>query len=94
MMKRSSCGAGHSDAAAISGVALVVAPLALGVGLGLLFADRGHCTPAPSGNGYDFAPTIHAFFWTPIVLMMVGSLIATISVATQVVAWIGAPVAT
>jgi hypothetical protein len=57
-------------------------------------SDLGCCSPteAPhaeaSGNGYVFAPTLHAFFWTPIVLMMLEFLIATIGVGAQVVAWI------
>jgi hypothetical protein len=37
---------------------------------------------------------VHTLFWTPIVLILLGSLIATISVGAQVVAWIGARVAT
>jgi hypothetical protein len=71
----------------------MVGLLALGVGCWLLLAYGGHRTPALSGNDYVFAPTLHAFFWTPIVLMMLEFLIATISVGAQVVAWIGALVA-
>jgi beta-1,4-mannooligosaccharide phosphorylase len=69
-------------------------PVRLGVGLGLGFSCGGHYPPAPSGNGYDFVPMVHTLFWTPIVLILLGSLIATISVGAQVVAWIGARVAT
>jgi hypothetical protein len=69
-------------------IALVVGLLALGVGLGLLLAYGGHRTPALSGKGCACVPTVHAFFWTPIALMMLEFLIATISVGAQVVAWI------
>jgi hypothetical protein len=37
---------------------------------------------------------VHTFFWTPIVLILLGSLIAAISMGAQVIAWIGARVAT
>jgi hypothetical protein len=61
-----------------------------GVGLGLMLAYGGHFTPAATGSGYDFVPTLNGFFWTTVGLMVAGIAVAAAGWATQLAAWIGA----
>jgi hypothetical protein len=75
-------------------IVLAVGLIIGGAGLGLLLAYGGHFTPAVSGSGYDFIPTINGFFWTMISLMVVGFTIAAAGGVVQLAAWIGALVNT
>jgi hypothetical protein len=61
-----------------------------GVGLGLMLAYGGHFTPAATGSGYDFVPTLNGFFWTTVGLMVAGFAVAAAGWAAQLAAWIGA----
>jgi hypothetical protein len=79
----------------IAGVIAFAVGLAVaGAGLGLMLAYGGHFTPALSGNGYDFAPTLNGFFWTTITVMILGGLVAAVGGVAQLGAWIGALVNT
>jgi hypothetical protein len=75
-------------------IGLALGLLVGGLGLGLMLAYGGHYIAAPAGDGYDFVPTINAFFWTTIGLMVVGFTLAAAGGVTQLAAWIGALVST
>jgi hypothetical protein len=65
-----------------------------GLGVGLMLAFGGQYTPAPSGNGYDFNPTINGFFWMTVSLIVLGFAVAAAGGIVQLAAWIGALVNT
>lgn len=75
-------------------VALVIGLAIGGVSLGLMLAYGGTYTPALSGNGYDFNPTINSYFWTTLGFMITGFTIAAAGGVMQLAAWIGALVNT
>ncbi len=75
-------------------IVLVAGLLVGGVSLGLMLTLGGAYTAAPSGNGYDFVPTINGFFWTTIGFMIVGFTVAAAGGIVQLAAWIGALVNT
>ena len=75
-------------------IGLALGLLVGGLGLGLLLAYGGQYTPAPAGNGYDFVPTVNAFFWMAIGMMVAGFTVAAAGGAAQLAAWIGALVNT
>lgn len=75
-------------------IVLVVGLVVGGVSLGLMLANGGTWTPAPSGNGSDFVPTINGFFWTTVGFMIVGFTVAAAGGIVQLAAWIGALVNT
>ena len=75
-------------------IGLAVGLLVGGLGLGLMLAYGGHYTTAPTGGGYDFVPTVNAFFWTTIGLMVAGFTLAAAGGVAQLAAWIGALVNT
>ena len=64
------------------------------MGLGLMLVYGGQYTPTGSGNGYAFAPSLDAYFWTAIAFMVTGFALAAAGAITQFVAWIGAVVNT
>lgn len=79
----------------IAGVIVLAAGLVMGgVSLALMLAYGGHFTAAASGNGYDFVPTMNAFFWSMVTLMVIGFMVATVGLVVQLAAWIGALVNT
>lgn len=68
-----------------------------GLGIGLMLAFGGHFTPlpgVPGENGYDFVPTVNAFFWMTVGLTVIGTMIAVAGGVAQLAAWIGALVNT
>ena len=71
-------------------VGLAIGLIAGGVGVWLMLAFGGSYTPATSGNGYEFVPTLNAFFWTTIAVMVMGFALAAAGAVTQLLAWIGA----
>jgi hypothetical protein len=75
-------------------IVLVVGLVVGGVSLGLMLANGGTWTPAPTGNGSDFVPTINGFFWTTVGFMIVGFTVAAAGGIVQLAAWIGALVNT
>lgn len=79
----------------MAGLIVLVAGLVVGgVSLGLMLANGGTWTPAPTGNGSDFVPTINGFFWTTVGFMIVGFTVAAAGGIVQLAAWIGALVNT
>jgi len=75
----------------IAGLIAIAAGLLIGgVGLGLMLAYGGHFTPAATGSGYEFVPTLNGFFWTTVGLMVAGFAVAAAGWAAQLAAWIGA----
>ncbi len=79
----------------MAGLIVLVAGLVVGgVSLGLMLANGGTWTPAPTGNGSDFIPTINGFFWTTVGFMIVGFTVAAAGGIVQLAAWIGALVNT
>lgn len=75
-------------------VGLAAGLILVGVGVGLMLAYGGQFTPAPSGDGYDFVPTINGFFWTMVGFIVLGGTVAIAGGVVQLVAWIGALVNT
>ena len=75
-------------------IMFVVGLLVSGIGVSLMLAFAGHFTPAASGNGSDFTPTIDGFFWMTVSLMVLGSIVAAVGGIVQLAAWIGALVNT
>ncbi len=75
-------------------IVLAVGLVVGGVGLGLMLAYGGQYTPTTPGNGYEFVPTLDAFFWTTIGVMITGFALAAAGAVTQFAAWIGAVVNT
>lgn len=79
----------------LAGVILLAAGLLVcAVSVGLLLVYGGHFVGAPSGNGYDFAPTVNGYFWTMMSLIVLGSLLAVMGGVIQLVAWVGAVINT
>ena len=79
----------------IAGLIVLVAGLVLGgIGLGLMLAYGGHYIPSRIGSGYDFVPRVDGYFWTTIILMIVGFGGAAVGATVQLAAWIGALVNT
>ncbi|MGT2461902.1 hypothetical protein [Sinomonas atrocyanea] len=68
------------------GIGLVVA----GVATAIMLAYGGTYVNARSGNGYDFVPTPGGTFWSTVVFICVGGLIALGGIIAQFVAWVGA----
>jgi hypothetical protein len=75
-------------------IGLALGLLIGGLGLGLMLAYGGGHTPAPTGSGYDFVPTVNAFFWMTIGMMVAGFTVAAAGGVAQLAAWIGALVNT
>jgi len=75
-------------------IGLAVGLVVGGVGLGLMLAYGGQYTPTAAGTGYEFVPTLDAFFWTTIGAMITGFGLAAAGAVTQFAAWIGAAVNT
>jgi hypothetical protein len=71
-------------------IGMAVGLLIAGVATGLMLAYGGTFVRAPSGNGYDFVPTVDANFWTALVFICLGGLLLVAGVVVQFVAWIGA----
>src|SRR5574340_1272861 len=75
-------------------IGLALGLLIGGLGLGLMLAYGGQYTPAPTGSGYEFVPTVNAFFWMTIGMMVAGFTVAVAGGVAQLAAWIGALVNT
>jgi len=71
-------------------VAIALGFVAAGIATGLMLAYGGVFTAAPSGNGYDFVPSLDAFFWTMVSIIAAGFFVAVGGAIVQFVAWIGA----
>ena len=75
----------------LAGVITLAGGLVLaGVSVGLMLGFAGTFTTAPSGQGYDFQPALDGFFWTTVVGIVLGSILAAVGGVIQFVAWIGA----
>jgi hypothetical protein len=75
-------------------IGLTLGLLIGGLGIGLLLAFGGQYTRAVSGDGYDFVPTINAFFWMTVGVIVMGFTLVAAGGVTQLAAWIGALVNT
>jgi len=75
-------------------IALAAGLIVGGLGLGLMLAYGGRYTPAPTGSGYEFVPTVDGFFWMTVGVMVVGFALAAAGGVAQLAAWIGALVNT
>ena len=71
-------------------VALAIGFVIAASATGLMLAYGGTFKSAPSGNGYDFVPTLDGFFWSMVGLICVGGFLAIGGAIVQFVAWIGA----
>lgn len=78
----------------LTGLGLMLGALVLlGTGLGLMLSNGGTWVSAPHG-GYDFHPTINAFFWGTVAMVSAGGLTFIAGGVLQFIAWIGAMVNT
>jgi hypothetical protein len=60
------------------------------VGVFLMLAYGGTFTQvAGDPNNYNFTPNINGFFWTTVMLIVLGGLIGLVGAIAQFVAWIG-----
>ncbi len=74
----------------LTGLLIFVVGLIIGgVSLGLMFAYGGTYTLSPTGQGYEFNPSLDSTFWTTVTFTSVGFLIAAIGGIVQITAWIG-----
>lgn len=71
-------------------IVLAAGIVVTGVSVGLMLAFSGEFTPAASGNGYDFTPTLDGFFWSTVAFIVVGSFIILSGAIVQLVAWVEA----
>jgi len=79
----------------LAGVIVLAGGLLLaGIATGLMLGFAGTFTPSPSGQGYDFEPTLNGFFWTMVGGIVLGGVLAAIGGLVQLAAWIGALVNT
>jgi hypothetical protein len=79
----------------LAGVVAVAGGLVLaGICIGLMLGFGGTFSQSPSGQGYDFEPTINGFFWTTVGGIVFGGVLATVGGLVQLAAWIGALVNT
>lgn len=76
-------------------VAIVVGVLIVGIGVGSMLAFGGTFQPSPTGNGFDWAPAQdNSAFWTSVGAIVIGGTVITVGGLIQLVAWIGAVMAT
>jgi hypothetical protein len=75
-------------------ICLAIGLIIGGSGVGLMLAYGGHYTPAPTGSGYDFVPTLNGFFWMTLSLMVAGFAFVAAGGIAQLAAWVGALVNT
>jgi hypothetical protein len=75
-------------------IVLVIGLVVSGISVGMMLANGGTYTQLPNGGGYNFEPTINAYFWTTVSFIVVGGIIALVGGVMQMAAWIGALVNT
>lgn len=80
----------------IAGLAFLAAGLVVAiVGVALMLAYGGTFTPvAGNASSYTFVPTLDSFFWTTVVVIVAGGILAGVGGIVQLAAWIGALVNT
>lgn len=71
-------------------IGMMIGLVIAGVATALMLAYGGTYVSAPGGNGYDFVPTPGGTFWSTVVFICVGGLIALGGIVAQIVAWVGA----
>ena len=76
----------------IAGLVVLAAGLVVAVvGVALMLAYGGTFTHvAGTANAYNFVPTLDSFFWSTVVLTVVGAVLAAVGGIVQLAAWIGA----
>ncbi|HET7465292.1 MAG TPA: hypothetical protein VFL29_01385 [Candidatus Dormibacteraeota bacterium] len=75
-------------------VAIVLGVLIAGFAVTTMLTTGGTWHPAATGNGYDFVPARDGIFWTSVVGIVMGGLLALVGSVVQLVAWIGAVINT
>jgi len=75
----------------IAGLVVLAAGLVVAaVGGALMLAYGGTFTHiAGTANSYTFVPTLDSFFWTTVVVVSIGAVLAALGGIVQLVAWIG-----
>jgi len=75
----------------IAGLVVLAAGLVVAVvGVALMLAYGGTFTQiAGTANSYTFVPTLDSFFWSTVVVIVVGGVLAAIGGVVQLAAWIG-----
>lgn len=75
----------------IAGLVVLAAGLVVAVvGVALMLGYGGTFTHiAGTANSYNFVPTLDSFFWSTVVLVSTGAVLAAIGGIVQLAAWIG-----
>lgn len=75
----------------IAGLVVLAAGLVVAVvGVALMLGYGGSFTQiAGTANSYTFVPTLDSFFWSTVVVVVVGAVLAAIGGIVQLAAWIG-----
>lgn len=75
----------------IAGLVVMAAGLVVAiVGVALMLAYGGTFTQvAGSTNSFTFVPTVDSFFWSTVVLIVIGAILAMVGGVVQLAAWIG-----
>lgn len=71
-------------------IAFAAGLLLAALSIGLMLVYGGTFTPAVSGNGYDFVPSLDGFFWLTVGGIVTGGVLASIGGLVELVAWVGA----
>lgn len=71
-------------------VALAGGLALLALSIGLMLGYGGTFTQSSDGQVYNFVPKLDGFFWSTVVGIVFGSVIAAVGGLVQLVAWIGA----
>ena len=76
----------------IAGLAVLAGGLVVAiVGVALMLAYGGTFTQvAGNASSYTFVPTLDSFFWTTVVVIVAGGILAGVGGIVQLAAWIGA----
>ena len=75
----------------LGGLVALAGGLALmALSIGLMLGYGGTFTQSSDGQVYNFVPKLDGFFWSTVVGIVFGSVIAAVGGLVQLVAWIGA----
>ena len=75
-------------------IALAGGLVLMALSIGLMLGYGGTFTQSSDGQVYDFVPKLDGFFWTTVVGIVFGCLLAAIGGLVQLVAWIAAMINT
>ena len=75
----------------LAGLVAVAGGLAIvAFGIGFMLGYGGTFTASPTGEGYDFVPSLDGVFWSAVTAVVIGFAIAAAGGLVQLVAWVGA----